>query len=175
VTKDERIERFTRMFSNHGRLEKYTHEIQGANERLDTVQAAILKVKLPHLDEWNANRRRIASVYARHLSRISGLVIPKTYPDTTPVWHLYVVRVSRREELMAFLKERGIGTGLHYPLPLHLQPSMSAGYKEGDFPEAEKATRQILSLPMYPHMTEEDAVYVCDQIAEFYARETTHP
>jgi dTDP-4-amino-4,6-dideoxygalactose transaminase len=172
VTKDERIERYARMFSNHGRLEKYLHEIQGSNERLDTLQAAILKVKLPHLDEWNAKRRRIAAVYAGHLPRHHGVVIPEVYPDTTPVWHLYVVRVPRRQELMTFLKERGVGTGLHYPLPLHLQPSMSTGYKEGDFPEAEKATQDILSLPMYPHMTEEDAVYVCEQIADFYARET---
>ncbi|MCX7018027.1 MAG: DegT/DnrJ/EryC1/StrS family aminotransferase [bacterium] len=170
ATNDDKIEKFVRMFSNHGRLEKFTHEIPGSNERLDALHAAILKVKLTKLDEWNAKRRKIADVYKKLLPEIIEVTIPQVYPDTVPVWHLYVIRCPNRDGLMKYLKEKNIGTGLHYPLPLHLQPAMAQDCKSGDFPEAEKATKEIVSIPMYPHMTEEQAAEVCAEIKNFFAK-----
>jgi dTDP-4-amino-4,6-dideoxygalactose transaminase len=170
VTNDGEIDRFVRMFSNHGRLEKFTHEIPGANERLDGLQAAVLLVKLAKLDEWNARRRKIADAYATRLENVDEVTVPRVYPDTVPVWHLYVIRAKARDALARHLKENGIATGLHYPIPLHQQPAMSKGYRDGDLPEAEKAAAGILSLPMYPHLNPDDVTRVCDAITAFYGR-----
>lgn len=168
-TNDESLARNIRMFSNHGRLEKFTHEIPGANERLDTLHAAVLKIKLPRLDQWNANRRAAADRYAELLGGVEEVTLPQIYPDTVPVWHLYVIRSPHRDGLEKHLKEKGIGVGRHYPLPLHEQPAMRQNYKTGDFPEAEKATREILSIPMYPHLTEEMIQQTVSEIKAYLA------
>jgi dTDP-4-amino-4,6-dideoxygalactose transaminase len=171
-TNDENIARFVRMFSNHGRLEKFTHEIPGANERLDALHAAVLRIKLTKLDEWNAKRRAIADFYSEKLAHIEEVRTPKTYPNTTPVWHLYVIRAKERDKLAKYLKEKGIGTGLHYPLPLHLQPAMGGEQRRGELPVVEKTTEEILSLPMYPHMPIEAAQQVVQEIENFYAKKS---
>ncbi|MFH1737760.1 MAG: DegT/DnrJ/EryC1/StrS family aminotransferase [bacterium] len=171
VTDDEEIDRFVRMYSNHGRLDKFTHEIEGANERLDALQAAILHVKLKKLDDWNRRRRDVADLYHEALEDIQEIVLPQAIPGSEPVWHLYVIRCPRRDDLGSFLKERGIQTGLHYPKPLHLQPAYARlGHAPGSFPVAERVTNQILSLPMDPHLTEDDVREVADAIKEFFAR-----
>jgi dTDP-4-amino-4,6-dideoxygalactose transaminase len=151
----ELIER-VRMLANHGRLEKYTHKIEGVNSRLDGLQAAILRVKLRHLDEWNAARRRHAAFY---LDAFSGgeLRTPVTNPAAESVWHLFVVRTSRREHLQAALKSEGVATGVHYPVPLHLQPAYQhLEIRSGALPTTEKAAAEVVSLPMYPELTEDE-------------------
>ena len=144
-------------------MTKYHHEIEGWNSRLDTIQAAVLGVKLPHLDEWNAARRRHADSYQALLagSRISTPAV--THGDH--VWHLYVIETSDRARLAALLSERGIATGIHYPVPLHLQPAYGRlGYGLGAFPVAERAAERILSLPMFPELTEEQIAFVAGAI-----------
>jgi dTDP-4-amino-4,6-dideoxygalactose transaminase len=170
ATDDEAIAKFVRMYANHGRIDKFSHEIVGANERLDTLHAAVLKLKLARLDAWNSMRRDVAAVYRRHLAGVDEVVLPETYPGGTPVWHLFVIRAANRDGLAAFLKEKGIGTGLHYPSSLHLQPAMAKDYKKGDLPVVERATDEILSIPMYPRLSAEDAMRVCDEIKAFYAK-----
>ncbi len=167
-TNDENIYQFVKMYSNHGRPDKFTHQILGSNERLDTIQAAILKIRIKRLDAWNAHRREVAKKYQEVLAGIPEITLPEIYPNSTPVWHLYVIRAERRDDLMAFLKTKMIGCGLHYPLPLHLQPSMAKGYAKGDFPVVEKATSEILSIPMYSHMDLNDTEIVAEAIREFY-------
>lgn len=169
-TSDECIATFVRKFSNHGRLEKYTHEICGANERLDSLQAAVLRLKLEKLDEWNAKRRTIAEYYSQALAQVDEVKVPSIYPGTVPVWHLYVIRAQRRDELARYLKERNIATGLHYPLPLHLQPAMGGETRRGELPRVERVTEEILSLPMYPHLPLDHAERVVAEIKNFYAR-----
>jgi dTDP-4-amino-4,6-dideoxygalactose transaminase len=170
VTNDDQLARYVRMFRDHGRESKYIHDFAAANERLDTLHAAILRVKLKQLDRWNAHRRAIADRYAALLADVPEVTLPEIYEGSTPVWHLFVIRAERRDDLEKYLKEKGIGTGRHYPLPLHLQPAMSEGYKEGDLPEAERACREILSLPMGTHMPLEQVDQVVAVIREFYGR-----
>jgi len=164
VSQDEDLIRRVRMLANHGRLEKYTHEIEGVNSRLDGLQAAILRVKLRHLDEWNAARRRHAAHYLEAL-RDSGVGLPVVHPDAEPVWHLFVVRVRERDRLQARLKEQGIATGVHYPLPLHQQPAYAyLGYPQGSFPVTEGLASAILSLPMFAELTEEGVERVVEEL-----------
>ena len=138
----------------------------GANERLDTLQAAVLRVKLRHLERWNALRRTHASTYAELLQG-SGAVVPETRAAVEHVWHLYVIRVSERDELRAALGERGIQTGMHYPLPLHLQPATaSLGYRSGDFPITEAWAERLLSLPMFPELEAEELERVAGAVRE---------
>jgi dTDP-4-amino-4,6-dideoxygalactose transaminase len=170
ATNDEAIAKFVHMYANHGRVDKFNHEIVGANERLDTLHAAVLKLKLIRLDAWNAMRRVVAETYRDQLRDVEEVTLPETYPGATPVWHIFVIRAKDRDDLAAHLKEKGIGTGLHYPSSLHLQPAMAKDYKKGDLPVVERATAEILSIPMYPHLPVEAAVRVCDEIKEFYAR-----
>jgi dTDP-4-amino-4,6-dideoxygalactose transaminase len=136
------------------------------------LQAAILSIKLTKLDEWNAKRREVAKIYFDLLADVEEITLPATYEGSVPVWHVFVVRAQNRDGLMAHLKNAGIGTGLHYPLPLHQQPAMRFDYKDGQFPEAELATQQIVSLPMYPHMPHEMAHHVAAEIKKFYAKVT---
>lgn len=155
VSQDESLIGRVRMLANHGRREKYTHEIIGINSRLDGLQAAILRVKLRHLDEWNAMRRRHAAHYMQGLADCS-VTLPAVHPHAEPVWHLFVVRVSDREDLRAKLKQQTIETGVHYPLPLHRQPA----YRETDrfnrhLKTTERIAEQVLSLPLYPEITRE--------------------
>jgi dTDP-4-amino-4,6-dideoxygalactose transaminase len=151
---DPELLRRVRMVANHGRLEKYTHEMPGVNSRLDGLQAGILRVKLPHLDGWNAARQRHAEHYMAALSK-KQVTLPTIDPRAESVWHLFVVQVSDRTHLQKALKAEGIESGVHYPLPLHLQPAYShLGYTAGTFPVAEQAAERILSLPIYAEMTE---------------------
>jgi dTDP-4-amino-4,6-dideoxygalactose transaminase len=167
VTNDEKIAEQVRMLSNHGRLEKYEHIAPGYTFRLDTLQAAILRVKLSHLEAWTQARREAARRYDELLQGV-GLQLPAEKPWARHVYHLYVVRHAQRDHLQAHLKSAGIGTGLHYPLPLHLQPAYrSLGYRQGDFVESERAAASCLSLPMYPELTAEAQQEVAYAIASW--------
>jgi dTDP-4-amino-4,6-dideoxygalactose transaminase len=170
VAKDPAILKKIRMFSNHGRTSKYLHEFEGINSRLDALQAALLRVCLSHVDEWNAKRRVIAGWYNERLKDIPQVTLPREVPDTEPVYHVYVVLVPDREALAKFLKVRGIGTGVHYPYSLNVLPAY-AHLKQGagSFPVAEQACAHMLSLPISPAMTREEADYVCATIQEFFA------
>ncbi len=169
VTSDPALRSAIQLLRNYGQTAKYHHAVQGYNNRLDTVQAAVLRVKLRYLDEWNAARRRHADLYNELLAG-SGIATPPCMPEVEPVWHLYAVRTELREELRAFLQERGIATGIHYPIPIHMQPAyQDLGLKEGDFPVSEKDAQQMLSLPMYAELSDEQIHYVADAILEFAA------
>jgi dTDP-3-amino-3,4,6-trideoxy-alpha-D-glucose transaminase len=143
-----------RLLRNHGRRSKYLHEIKGYGERLDTLQAAILTAKLEFLDEWTAARRRLATRYGELLQN-SDLVLPYVAPQANPAWHLYVVRTPQRDALLEHLQKNGIGAGVHYPLPLHLQPAYAdLDYQRGTLPVSEEVADTCLSLPLYPEMTD---------------------
>ena len=143
-----------RQLRNGGQSDRYRHEVSGINSRLDELQAAVLRAKLSHLATWTRRRREIAGVYLREL-RDSGLRLPVERPWATTVYHLFVVRHPRRDAFMAGLKERGIGTLIHYPIPLHLQPAFAPmGGKRGDLPVAERAASEVVSLPLYPELTD---------------------
>ncbi len=157
-----------KMFSNHGRKEKYTHEFEGINSRLDAIQAAMLKVCLPHLDEWNSQRRRVAQWYGEALGNIKEVVVPQVLPGTEPIYHVYVILVPDRDGLQKFLKEKKISTGVHYPMPLSLQKAYSRyGLGVGSFPRAEYACAHMLSLPMDPSVTKEEVERVAMAIEEY--------
>lgn len=145
------------MLRDHGRLDKYLHETEGVNSRLDTIQAAVLLVKLKYLDAWNAARRRAAEWYLERLAGIPDLVLPVVADGNEPVWHLFVVRHPRRDAIREAMERAGIGVGIHYPVPLHLQPAYAhLGYAKGRFPIAEQLAATSWSLPMFPEMTESD-------------------
>jgi dTDP-4-amino-4,6-dideoxygalactose transaminase len=153
LTNDDRWAQQVRTICDHGRTGYYQHDLIGCNSRLDALQAAVLRVKLQHLDEWNAARRGVALHYAELLAS-SGLILPYVAPEREHVYHLYVVRARDREGLRQHLQQAGIGTGLHYPGPLHLQPAYAfLGYQRGSLPNTEAWADQILSLPMYAEMT----------------------
>jgi len=170
VTDDEEIADRCRWLRNCGSKEKYYHTLEPYNHRLDTIQAAILKIKLPHLDGWSEQRRQAANLYNELLAD-TDVVTPVIPAETVPVWHLYVVRTKHRAELQKHLTERGIGTAIHYPIPIHEQPfyieSVPLGYKHGDFPVTEEYSAEILSLPMYPAISEAEIREVVDAIKSF--------
>ncbi|MBP6786559.1 MAG: DegT/DnrJ/EryC1/StrS family aminotransferase [Candidatus Promineofilum sp.] len=168
VTDDPEIAEKVRLLRNIGQKVKYYHEVKGFNHRLDTMQAAVLLVKLPHLDGWNTERRRAAATYADLLADLP-FVTPATATYAEHIFHLYVVRVHNREALMEYLKERGIASGLHYPIPIHLQPAYSElGYKQGDFPITEAYAETILSLPIFPELDDDKVAYVVDAIRDYF-------
>jgi dTDP-4-amino-4,6-dideoxygalactose transaminase len=167
VTNDEAIYRKLNLLRNYGQSRKYYHEIQGFNRRVDTLQAAVLRVKLQYLDEWNAARRSNAHLYSELLSG-SHVITPVEADFATSVWHLYVVRSENREALRTHLAERGITAIMHYPTPIHLQPAyQELGYKLGDFPVTEQLAEQVLSLPMYAELGDDQIEYVVEAIREF--------
>lgn len=167
VTNDPVLADKVRLLRNLGQRVKYQHEVKGYNRRLDTLQAAVLGVKLPHLDGWNANRRRVAAEYEQLLAGLP-IVTPQTLAEVEPVYHLYVVRVQKRDELQQYLAQHGIATGMHYPTPIHLQPAYAdLGYHLGDFPSTEVLAHDILSLPMFPELTNEEVRYIVDTISVF--------
>lgn len=173
LTNDEEIVQKIRMLRNYGSRIKYYHEFKGFNSRLDTLQAAILRVKLKYLDEWNRKRIRNALLYNSLLKDVKEVITPQFREDLdfSHVFHLYVVRVEKRNQLLDFLDKRGIRCGIHYPVPLHFQEAYKdLGYNEGDFPIAEKLSNEILSLPMYPELMEEEIMYVVESAKEFYRR-----
>jgi dTDP-4-amino-4,6-dideoxygalactose transaminase len=166
---DERALRLRRL-RVHGGAKQYHHDEVGVNSRLDTLQAAVLLAKLAHLDEWNAARRRHADAYTAAFRGVEGVAPPATDPANEHIYHQYTIRVERRDALRASLAERGIGSAVYYPRCLHLQPCFaSLGYRQGDFPEAERASQSVLSLPVYPELTEEQQGLVIRAVREFYA------
>ena len=163
VTNDDRAAERLRLLGNYGQRVKYEHAVEGRNSRLDTMQAAVLAVKLPRLDRWNAARRAHADTYRAWLSR--RVYTPATRPGVEHVFHLYVIETDQRDRLRAKLAERGVHTGIHYPVPVHLQEAYAPlGYKAGAFPATEAAATRILSLPMYAELTKEQIEYVSDAI-----------
>lgn len=156
TTNDSDLAERVRMMRNYGQRGKYDHVYLAWNRRLDTLQAAILRIKLRHLDQWNASRRRLASLYDELLAQ-SGVIVPYVRSDVEHVYHLYVIQVDRRDDLQSELASRGIGTGIHYPVPIHLQEAYRAkGFGPGSFPVSESAAQRVLSLPMYPELNETD-------------------
>ncbi|MBE0690143.1 MAG: DegT/DnrJ/EryC1/StrS family aminotransferase, partial [Anaerolineae bacterium] len=170
VTDDEEIADRCRWLRNCGSKEKYLHVLEPYNHRLDTIQAAILNIKLPRLDQWSEQRRQAANLYNELLAD-TDVVTPIVPAETVPVWHLYVVRTKHRAELQKHLTERGIGTAIHYPIPIHEQPfyteSVPLGYKHGDFPVTEEYSDEILSLPMFPAISEAEIREVVDAVKSF--------
>jgi dTDP-4-amino-4,6-dideoxygalactose transaminase len=173
VCNDEAVAERVRKLANHGRASgaKYLHDVEGFNHRMDGIQAAILDVKLKHLPTWNKRREEIANKYNNLLAKIQGVVTPKVMPYNTHIYHQYIIRVQKRDALLEFLKSKGIEAGIHYPVPMHLQPAYAyLGLKKGSFPVTEKIVNEIVSLPMFPEMTEEQIKFVADTIREFYAK-----
>ncbi|MBI4470669.1 MAG: DegT/DnrJ/EryC1/StrS family aminotransferase [Acidobacteria bacterium] len=169
VTNDLLLRERLRRWVNQGRRDRYVHEFEGYNYRLDALQAAVLRAKLPHLDEWNEARRRAAAAYEERLKGVGDLRTPGARPDAQHVYHVYAVRTAHRDGLLAALQESGIGAAIHYPMPLHLQPAHSGlGYRGGDFPVAETACREILSLPMFPEITEPQIDHVTEVTRKFF-------
>ncbi|MFZ5972394.1 MAG: DegT/DnrJ/EryC1/StrS family aminotransferase [Bacteroidota bacterium] len=157
------------MIANHGQRVKYHHDIIGVNSRLDTLQAAILHVKLKYLNDYTNRRNQVAAFYDQHLSELKQVHIPKRTPHSTHVFHQYTLRVERRDELKIFLEERGIPTMIYYPVPLHLQKAYSQPeYGVGAFPISEKLSKTVISLPIHTEMNEEQLTYICSAIKEFY-------
>lgn len=169
VTNDEGLAVKVRMIANHGRIDKYNHEIEGVNSRIDGLQAAVLEVKLRHLPEWTKSRKKNADLYNEYL-KDTDLVAPVEIDDVKAVYHLYVVRVKNglRQKLQDHLKSKGISSGIHYPIAL---PNLIAyeylNHSENDFPEATKASQEILSLPMYPELQKNQIKYTAETIKEF--------
>jgi dTDP-4-amino-4,6-dideoxygalactose transaminase len=178
TTNDPEFAARMRRLRNHGSPRRYLHEEFGWNCRLDAIQAAVLRVKLPYLERWNQQRRERAAAYDRLLTQ-SGLLSGTadspvrglaTSPHTHHVYHQYVIRAKRRDDLRQFLADRKIGTEIYYPIPIHLQPVFAyLGYREGDLPESERAAREVLALPMFPELTEHEQQWVVESIAEFYS------
>src|SRR5713101_3048353 len=169
TTNDEHLATRVRMIRDHGQAKKYYHDIEGYNGRLDAIQAGFLHVKLKHLAKWNEQRRECAAEYGRLFESAGNPVgTPYEPPWSRAVYHLYVVRTDDREGLMAFLKDKGIGTGIHYPIPLHVQKAYkSLNYVPGDFPNTERAAAEIVSLPMFPSLTAQQQARVVEEVRSF--------
>ncbi len=168
TTDDEELDLKCRTIRNYGSQKKYYNKIIGINSRLDEAHAATLLVKLPHLDAWNAERVRIADQYRKHLQGIEGIILPFIASQVTSVYHQFIIRHQRRDELQTYLKENGIGTLIHYPVPPHLQEAYShLNFKAGDFPIAEELAQTMLSLPIYPGLSEKEVAYIAEKVKEF--------
>jgi dTDP-4-amino-4,6-dideoxygalactose transaminase len=168
TTNNPEIAGKVRIYRNHGHRSKYEHAVFGYNGRLDEIQAAILRIRLKYLDEYNVKRREIAQRY-RSLLRDTPLNLPNESPARIHVYHLYVVRSQPRDALQEYLTAQGVGTGIHYKIPIHLQePSRYFGYNTGDFPKCEKVCDEILSIPIYPELDVEVQNYVAEKIRAFY-------
>jgi dTDP-4-amino-4,6-dideoxygalactose transaminase len=173
VTGDDATAERLRKLRVHGGRQMYHHEEVGYNSRLDALQAAVLSAKLPHLRGWSDARRRNAAFYDQALAGIEGIVTPPVRPENESIFNQYTVRVldGRRDQLADHLRERGVGSGVYYPVPLHLQECFAyLGYREGQFPESERACREVLSLPVFPELTESQLAYVVESIGAFFGR-----
>jgi dTDP-4-amino-4,6-dideoxygalactose transaminase len=169
VTEDPEIAAHVRALREHGQLEKYRHEFEGYTARLDTLQAIVLKHKLPLLDKWNEARRAVRAFYDAALRDVGDLALPPQPPGSSPVWHLYVIRTERRQALESFLAERNVATGRHYPEPLHLAPAFEhLGYQRGAFPVTEALADELISLPIFPGITEDQMTTVVEGIRRFF-------
>jgi dTDP-4-amino-4,6-dideoxygalactose transaminase len=174
TTNDQALADSLSMLRVHGSRVRYLHEAIGINSRLDALQAAVLHIKLKYLDQWAESRRRNAATYDQ-LFKLAGLLdrvrVPTMHPGNFHVYNQYTIRVSRRDDLRSYLKEKGVGTEIYYPLPMHLQNCYKGlGHKKGSFPMSEQAAEQVLSLPIYAELSESQLAYVVDTIAEFYRR-----
>jgi dTDP-4-amino-4,6-dideoxygalactose transaminase len=171
VTQDEALAQAMGKLRTHGSQKTYYHELVGYNSRLDALQAAVLLAKLPHLAAWSAARRANAAFYDAALADVAEVVTPRIDPANESIYNQYTLRCERRDALQAFLKERGIGTAIYYPLPLHLQPCFAyLGYREGQCPVAERAAREVLSIPVFPELTAPQRDAVVAAIRAFYGR-----
>jgi dTDP-4-amino-4,6-dideoxygalactose transaminase len=171
VTSDGELATRVRALREHGQLRKYEHAYQGYTARLDTIQAAALLRKLALLDGWNEERRAAARFYAVHLAGVGDLVLPGATDSDDSVWHVYVVRTADPEQLASSLRRRGVGTGRHYPQPLHLAPAYAElGYRRGAFPVAERLAAEVLSLPLFPGITEKQLAAVVDAVRDYFRR-----
>ena len=184
TTDDKELAEHGRRLRNHGSRRRYYHEQIGWNSRLDAMQAAVLRVKLKHLDDWNQQRRMLACRYhglltnaglvqagVHHVTSQAPIALPATLPEAYHIYHQYVVRAWRRDELRSFLMQKDIGTEIYYPVPLHLQQCFAyLGYRVGDLPESERAAKEVLALPMFPELREDEQQRVVAAITEFYSR-----
>jgi dTDP-4-amino-4,6-dideoxygalactose transaminase len=171
VTDDAAVAEQVRAMRNCGQREKYIHELPPFNHRMDTLQAAILRVKLRYLEGWIEARRRNAALYSELLTG-SDVITPLEVPGATHVYHLYVIRTAQRDGLLAHLHQQGIGAAIHYPVPIHLQPFYAGdGFRPGQFPITERVCAQVLSLPMFPELTASQIEYVATQVHQFFGRE----
>ncbi len=171
VTSDRTLAEKIRRLANHGALLKDDHELEGLNSRMDTIQAAVLLAKLPHLPTWTRSRQRLARLYSELLAPIDKVIPPVVRPNTQHTFHLYVIRAERRNELQAYLYSRGVETIIHYPSALPNLPAYGyLHHKPNDFPVSSMLAKQVLSLPLYPEMTEDQVTYVCEIIASFYKK-----
>ena len=172
ITNNDELALKVKMYARHGALKKHQHQIEGINSRMDGLQAAILDAKLPHILKWTDLRIKNAGLYDKHLEGIEDIILPKVRPHTKHTFHLYVIRTGRRNQLAEFLKENGIETAVHYPVAL---PNMKAyeylGHSPADFPIASQFQDEILSLPLFPELTEQQIIYVAGKIREFFAIE----
>jgi len=166
VTDNEELYKKMILLRSHGELEKNRHRIIGSTNRLDNLQAGILRIKLKHLNEWNEKRRQNAAFYRKYLNGMD-LIVPQELEGRKHVYHLFVIRVKNRDKIRKGLFDRGIDTGIHYPVPIHLQEAYRfLGYRKGDFPVSENVAEEILSLPMFPELKEEQIKYVCNSLKE---------
>ncbi len=169
LTNDSSLDEKMRRLRDHGSKEKYTHIFAGHNYRIEALQAAILRAKLPHLNAWTEARRRNAEYYREALGEMLEVALPRVREGARHVYHLFVIEALERDTLQSYLTKHEVATGLHYPIPLHLQPCFAyLGYKEGSFPRAEKSAKRILSLPMYPELRAEQIQFVAETIKSFY-------
>jgi dTDP-4-amino-4,6-dideoxygalactose transaminase len=167
VTNDDKLAEGVKLLRNHGSKDKYYHHLSGYNSRLDGLQAAVLSTKLKHLDSWNARRREIAAIYLGELQDAKKIKLPKAEQYNEPIWHLFVIQVPERSRVKDALAEKGIASGIHYPVPLHEQPVyQDLGYQPEDLPNSHEAAPRILSLPIYPELTNEQCKYICDSLKE---------
>ena len=178
TTNDEKLGAKFKMMREHGSSQKYHHEMYGHNYRMEGIQGAVLNVKLKHLNDWTNERRRVAKKYKECLKGVDQIILPFEMDYAKHVYHLFVIQVkskdkadrsATRNELQKFLEDNGVSTGLHYPIPLHVQPCFkSLGYKKGDFPVAEELAERGLSLPVYPELADNMIEYVSEKIKEFF-------
>jgi dTDP-4-amino-4,6-dideoxygalactose transaminase len=168
---DDALAKKVRQLRDHGQSEKYKHEYEGHNYRMDGIQGAVLGAKMKHLDEWTIRRRAIAKTYITLLSGVGDLVLPYEAPKAYHVFHVFAMRTRKRAELQEFLAKKEVATALHYPIPLHLQQAYGhLGYPEGAFPVSEIVAREIISLPLYPELTDDQVQFVVDSVKEFYSK-----
>ncbi|MFI5250975.1 MAG: DegT/DnrJ/EryC1/StrS family aminotransferase [Bacteroidota bacterium] len=160
-----------RQLRDHGQTRKYEHKTWGHNYRMDGFQGAVLGVKLKHLQQWTDRKREISDYYRKHLSNIRDLVIPYERPNSYHVYHQFIIRSTRRDDLQKYLNSQGIATGLHYPISLHMQPAyLHLGYIKGDFPVSEQVASECLSLPIYPEMTENQLIFIIQHVQNFFSK-----
>jgi dTDP-3-amino-3,4,6-trideoxy-alpha-D-glucose transaminase len=168
VTNDDELAERIRVLRNYGSRSKYYNEVKGVNSRLDPIQASFLRVKLKHLDAWNARRHKVAQQYLKDLSGCADLILPKAAPAAEPIWHQFVVRHPLRDQLQGHLRETGVGTLVHYPVPPHLSGAYSdGGWKPGDFPATEELARTVLSIPIGPHLGDDAVAFVIRALQTF--------